>query len=49
MDVVVKLTNGQFGVLEDCERLDVEGQLVECWVEEKEGFELQSGMVEFVV
>jgi hypothetical protein len=49
MDVVVMLTNGRFGVLEDCDKLEIEGQMVECWVEEEEGFELATGEVERVL
>jgi hypothetical protein len=49
MDVVVMLTNGRFGVLEDCDKLELEGQMVECWVEEEEGFELATGEVERVL
>ncbi|GAL33513.1 hypothetical protein JCM19240_2209 [Vibrio maritimus] len=38
-----------FGVLEDCDKLELEGQMVECWVEEEEGFELATGEVERVL
>lgn len=49
MDIVVMLTNGQFGVLEDCDRIDIEGEQVECWVEEQDGFTLKKGEVERVL
>ncbi|MCY9873431.1 MULTISPECIES: hypothetical protein [Vibrio] len=49
MDIVVMLTSGQFGVLEDCENLELEGEMVECWVEAEESFEYRSGQVERVL
>ncbi len=49
MDVVVMLTSGQFGVLEDCDNLEIEGQTVDCWVEVEESFEYLSGQVERVM
>ena len=49
MDIVVMLTNGHFGVLEDCEHLNLEGEMVECWVEEDDGFELKTALVERVL
>ena len=49
MDVVVMLTNGRFGVLEDCDKLELEGEMVEGWVEEEEGFELATVQVERVL
>jgi hypothetical protein len=49
MDIVVQLTNGQFGILEDAQSLELEGEQVECWVEGRDGFELKSGFVADVV
>ncbi|GAL30918.1 hypothetical protein JCM19239_6987 [Vibrio variabilis] len=41
MDVVVMLTNGRFGVLEDCDKLELEGELVECWLKKKKDLNWQ--------
>ena len=49
MDVVVELENGLFGIIEDAHDLDLEGNVVECWVEKNDQFILQESLVKQVI
>ena len=48
MDIVVALTNGKFGIVEDCITTDdIEGSCIECWVENDTGFTYEKAIVAY--
>ncbi|WP_199187151.1 MULTISPECIES: hypothetical protein [unclassified Photobacterium] len=48
MDIVVALTNGKFGIVEDCITADdIEGSCIECWVENDTGFTYEKAIVAY--
>ncbi|WP_305815478.1 hypothetical protein [Photobacterium leiognathi] len=50
MDIVVALTSGKFGIVEDCHSTDdLEGSCIDCWVENEAGFTYEKAVVAYCV